>query len=62
MKLFLVAISLALVVLTGCKGPADYHDGSSIAWIEQQVQNGTLTRAEADALLKQEENNSPKWK
>ena len=54
MKKFLLVLALIAVFLTGCKFPAKYHEGDDRAWIEEQVQNGALTRAEADKLLKQE--------
>lgn len=54
MKKFLLVLALALVFLTGCSSLEKYHDGDGKSWIEQQVEKGTLTRAEADKLLEQE--------
>lgn len=54
MKKFLLVLALIAVFLTGCKSLEKYHEGDGRSWIEEQVQNGTLTRAEADKLLEQE--------
>lgn len=47
-----------LCTTSGCINRQPHHDGNSIEWIEKQVKEGKLTRAQADELIKQEQENN----
>lgn len=51
---FLIAITAFLFLFTGCSSKNDYHDGSGISWIQEQVVMGYLTPEEAEILMEQE--------
>lgn len=44
-----------LCTTSGCINRQPHHNGNNIEWIEKQVKEGKLTRAQADELIKQEQ-------
>ena len=50
---FMLVLGVTLLGSSGCISDFGYTQADSSAWLKEQVANGTLTQAQADAIAKE---------